>query len=43
MTAVDETTIERAELKAFSKANESLRTAQNLPAGLIEPVQPLNR
>jgi hypothetical protein len=33
MTAVGETTIERAELEALSKANEALRTAQNLPAG----------
>jgi hypothetical protein len=33
MTAVGETTIERPELKALSKANEALRTAQNLPAG----------
>lgn len=32
MTAVGETTID-AELKALSKANEALRTAQNLPAG----------
>jgi hypothetical protein len=33
MTAAAEATIERAELKALSKANEALRTAQNLPAG----------
>jgi hypothetical protein len=33
MTAVGETTIERAELEALSKANEALRTAQNLPVG----------